>query len=64
MGELATILALAGSGVRHNSTSASLSGSLFATQNYGPGISTGASCLTVQVNLVAGTGFEPVTFRL
>ena len=58
-GELAATLALRGTGVSSYSASASLSGD---TNNEGPGRNAGA--LAFRVVLVAGTGFEPVTFRL
>ena len=60
-GGLASILALVGSSVSGNSATGTLSG---GTHDGGPGISTGALSLAMQVKLVAGTGFEPVTFRL
>ena len=52
-GELAAILALSGAGGTHDN---------------GPGVSAGAASVAAavseQVKMVAGTGFEPVTFRL
>ncbi len=60
-GELAAILALAGGGVSANSATGTLSG---GTHDKGPSVSAGASRLALQMKLVAGTGFEPVTFRL
>ncbi len=58
-GELAAILALSGFAVSGNNASGTLCGSMHGK---GPGVSAGA--LSMQVKLVAGTGFEPVTFRL
>ncbi|MGI4801263.1 MAG: recombinase family protein [Janthinobacterium lividum] len=58
-GELAAILALCGTGVSSNSASGTLSG---GTNNKAACVS--AAALSVQIKMVAGTGFEPVTFRL
>ena len=58
-GQLAAIIALAGTGSASSSGVGTLSG---GTDARSPGMS--AEALSKQMKLVAGTGFEPVTFRL